>query len=157
MKITTQKKISYIVIVVIPIMITAVLFFNYQINKEEAKNKAHAEWVASIHQKQWDSYINKVVSSLNILSLSIQPNIDTPNEMDSLLKKVFTNEHIYGGLFLLDSKGKTIAGVNDTYDSIDISEEDYILEVINSKDLVISNREEVLSNGQKVSVLQCQY
>lgn len=150
MKITTQKKISYIVIVVIPIMITAVLFFNYQINKEEAKNKAHAEWVASIHQKQWDSYINKVVSSLNILSLSIQPNIDTPNEMDSLLKKVFTNEHIYGGLFLLDSKGKTIAGVNDTYDSIDISEEDYILEVINSKDLVISNREEVLSNGQKV-------
>ncbi|MEK5380090.1 ATP-binding protein [Niallia sp. FSL W8-0635] len=150
MKINTQKKLLYVAIVVIPIIITAILFFNYQVNKEVAKNKAHAEWVASIHQRQWDSYINKVVSSLNILSLSIQTNIDTPEEMDNLLRKVFTNEHIYGGLFLLDNKGKTLAGVNDTYDSVDISEEDYILEVINSKDLVISNREEVLSNGQKV-------
>lgn len=150
MKINTHKKLLYFAIVVIPILITTILFFYYQVNREEAKNKAHAEWVASIHQRQWDSYINKIVSSLNILSLSIQTNTDSAEEINNLLKKVFTNEHIYGGIFLLDSSGKTIAGVNDTYDSIDISEEDYIMEVINSKDLVISNREEVLSNGQKV-------
>lgn len=150
MKINTKKKLLYFAIVIVPIIITSILFFNYQINKEETKNKTHAEWVASIHQRQWDSYINKIVSTLNILSLSIQTNIDSPEEIDQLLRKVFTNERIYGGLFLLDNNGKTIAGVNDTYDSIDISDEDYIVEVVNSKDLVISNKEEVLSNGQKV-------
>lgn len=87
MKINTHKRLLYFAIVVIPIIITAILFFYYQVNREEAKNKAHAEWVASIHQRQWDSYINKIVSSLNILSLSIQTNTDSAEEINNLLKK----------------------------------------------------------------------
>ena len=89
MKINTKKKLLYFAIVIVPIIITSILFFNYQINKEETKNKTHAEWVASIHQRQWDSYINKIVSTLNILSLSIQTNIDSPEEIDQLLEVEF--------------------------------------------------------------------
>ncbi|MFT8323319.1 MAG: ATP-binding protein, partial [Bacillus sp. (in: firmicutes)] len=88
------------------------------------------------------------VTSLNILSISIETNKNSVKTIKTLLQNICKQEQTYGGLYLLDSSGNQIAGSEE--DVISIAETEYIKEVIETKDTVISNEQQLLSNGQKV-------
>jgi len=150
MTVFIKRVLLYLGIVIIPFIIATTFYINYQYNKDFEKNTIQAKQIASIHERQWNLYINKVVSSLDILSLSIQSNIGTKKELELLLNKVYATEQAYGGLFVLDQYGKTVARNNDTDKSIDLSTKSFIQEVIEAKDIVIANKVKTISNGQRV-------
>lgn len=152
MKNKIKKILFYLLITILPVIISGYLYANKIVNGELQQQKNAAKWTGTIHQKQWDSFMNKTVTSLNILSISIETNKDAMNNIEKLLRKVFNEEPAYGGLYLLDSSGETITGSTDTYDhiSIKMNHASYIKEVIKTKDMVISNQQEILNNGQKV-------
>lgn len=147
-----KKILFYIFSTIIPVIVSGYLYTNKIVEDELLRQKDAAKWTGSIHQKQWDSFMNKTVTSLNILSISIETNKDSMRNIKKLLRKIFNEEPAYGGLYLLDSSGKTIIGSTDTYDhiSIKLNHASYIKEAIKTKDIVISDEQEILNNGQKV-------
>ncbi|MFT8323286.1 MAG: two-component sensor histidine kinase, partial [Bacillus sp. (in: firmicutes)] len=66
MKIKKQKILQYFLIAIIPALI-ATFFYIEKMTKEEInEQKNNAKWIGTIHQKQWDNFINKTDTSLNI-------------------------------------------------------------------------------------------
>lgn len=146
-----NKKIQlYIVIVIIPFFITSIIYMNYMADRDFQWQKDKATQTAVIMQKQWDTVINKTMTSLNTLSLSFQSSANSMSDNEKLLKKVLKQEQSYGGIYLLDKTGNVLIGSNDTYDNLSLGNDEYLKEVIETKDTVISDQTEILSNGQNV-------
>jgi len=152
MKNRIKKILFYTLITIMPVIICGYLYVNKIVENELLQQKNAAKWTGSIHQKQWDAFMNKTVTSLNILSISIETNKESMKNVEKMLRKVVNGEPAYGGLYLLDNTGNTIIGSANTYDhiSINLNYASYIKEAIKTKDMVISNQQEILNNGQKV-------
>ncbi|MGP7819141.1 ATP-binding protein [Niallia sp. 01092] len=148
MKMKKKQILQYILIAVVPVFIAAFFYIDKIIQEEWEQRKNHASWIGTTHQKHWDAFISKTVTSLNILSISIETYENSIENTESLLQNVLKQEPTYGGLILLDQAGNKITGTVNHVHSF--AKTDYINEVIQTKDSVISNKQQMLSNGQKV-------
>ncbi|MBP2239923.1 two-component system, sporulation sensor kinase D [Cytobacillus eiseniae] len=140
----------YIVLVIIPIVICISYQLNTAIKKDNEERKAHAIWIASIHQKSWDQLISETVTSLDILELTAETVMNTPEKMQPLLQRTHWRDSRYGGLYLLDPEGTVLTGSNEFLKNTNLSNNDYIMEISQTRDLIISNQQETLINGQEV-------
>lgn len=140
----------YFIIVVVPSIICSLIYMNYKLDQDYEIRKEHAKWIASIHETHWDQLVSETVTTLKMLSLTSSTTIQKPEQMKPLLKKAQLSDPRFGGLLMLDSKGKIIINSDSTLIDRDQSKKDYIQEVIQSKDIIISNEEEELINGQTV-------
>ncbi|WP_445488591.1 ATP-binding protein [Niallia sp. 03133] len=143
-----QLIVQYILIAVLPVLIASYFYIDKSIKEEIKRQRNNASWIGTIHQKQWDSFINKTVSSLNTLSISLETNKESWKKTQKLLQNVLKQESTYGGIYLLDSSGSVLTGSDNNIASI--SNTDYLEEVIKTKDTVISNKQQMLNNGQIV-------
>ncbi|WP_223595135.1 ATP-binding protein [Neobacillus bataviensis] len=150
MKIRKSNLLTYLIVVVIPVFLLCIYFYNDILKEIDSNRKEDASWIASIYQKNWDQFISETVTSLNILSLSAEDSLLTPQKMEPLLNKVNQNDPRYGGLYLLDTTGKILSGTVPLRNEADFSKLHFIQEVIKTKDIVISEHEEILKNNQRV-------
>ncbi|GHH98398.1 ATP-binding protein [Neobacillus kokaensis] len=140
----------YLIVVVIPVILLGLYFSNQILKENDMKRKDDALWIASIYQKNWDQFISETITSLKILSLSANENLDNPEKMEPLLHKVNQNDPRYGGLFLLDHNGRLLTGTASLHHKIAFPEKSLIKEVIETKDIIISNHVEILQNNQRI-------
>lgn len=140
----------YIIIVIVPTLISLLYYFNEAIDRDNHERKSQAQWVASIHQKSWDQFISETVTSLDILALTAETVAKTPEKLQPLLLKTHWKDPRYGGIYLLDPNGTVLTGSNSFLQNENLSENEYIKEINRTKDLIISDHQETLINGQKV-------
>ncbi|WP_042356426.1 PAS domain-containing sensor histidine kinase [Bacillus rubiinfantis] len=150
MKIHKGNFFIYVLVVVIPITLLSLYFFKQTLAENDIKRQNEALWVASIYQKNWDQFISETVTSLKILSFSAKDNLHTLEKMKPLLLQVNQNDPRYGGFFLLDKHGKLLTGTTDVYHNNETPERTLVKEVIQSKDIIISDHVEVLNNNQRI-------
>jgi two-component system, sporulation sensor kinase D len=140
----------YVLIVIIPSTVISFLFLDMRM-KNNLKEESHrTEWVGSIHKTTWNDLISETVTSLDMLSITIETGIDTLEEIQPLLSQAQKTDPRYGGIHLLNSDGDLLTGSNKLVIGTDFSKYSYIQEVIAAKDIVISNQLETLNNGQRV-------
>ncbi|MBO0960378.1 two-component sensor histidine kinase [Neobacillus sp. MM2021_6] len=140
----------YFIVVILPVIILGTYYFFDILKENDLERKKDALWVASIYQKNWDQFISETTTSLDILSLSAMENIDSPKKMEPLLMKVNQNDPRYGGLYLLNENGNLLTGSVPLRNEDDFSKLPFIKEVINTKDTIISEHEEILKNNQRI-------
>lgn len=150
MRIRKGTILTYLIVVIAPVFLLGIYFY-YDILKDNDKNRQeNASWVASIYQKNWDQFISETVTSLKIVSLSAQDNLNSPKKMEPLLTKVNQNDPRYGGLYLLDRNGKLLIGTVSLRNETDFSKLKFIQDLINTRDIIISDHEEILRNNQRI-------
>lgn len=140
----------YFTIVVIPICITTFFYINELIRKNEEKRENHAHWIADIHQKSWDQFITETMTSLEVISMITETTSKNPQNIEPLLKKVHLKDPRYGGVYLLNDEGKVIAGSNTHLKDKNLSNKEYIKNVLTTEDSIISSQKETFPNGQRV-------
>ncbi|QED47331.1 ATP-binding protein [Cytobacillus dafuensis] len=140
----------YIIVVIIPIFIAFIYHMYDEFNRDFNQRKEKAIWIATIHQKSWDQFISETVTTLDILALTAETELDSIEKLYPLLKKAHGKDPRYGGIYLLDPEGKVITGSNSLLTNTNLSNQEYIKEITRTKDIVISNNLETLKNGQKV-------
>lgn len=150
MRIRKENFLLYVVIVICPILIGILYNLNDAINRDYYDRKEQAIWTGTVHQRTLDQFIAETVTSLDTLSLTAETMMDSPEKLESLLKKMHRKEPRYGGIYLLDAKGNVITGSNAFLANRNLSNEDYVNEIIHTKDIIISNKYEILNNGQKI-------
>jgi two-component system, sporulation sensor kinase D len=139
----------YSSIVVLPTLSGSYIFSQIEKEQNYVKQVEHAEWVASIHKSHWDQFVSETVTSLQTLSLSSEVFENNPEKMAPLLQKAFQMDPRYSGLFLLNAEGQIIVGSNDLLDD-NLYQNNYIQDVIRTKDIIISSEVNTLKNNQKV-------
>lgn len=140
----------YLFVVIIPTMIGSFLFSMGAIEQNEENRLEEAKWIASVHQRNWDQFIAETVTTLEILSLTAETAIASPGKIQPLLEKSRQMDPRYGGIYLLDTNGKVLTGSNLFLMDSDLSDQEYIKEVSRTRDIIISNHQEILTNGQRV-------
>ncbi|WP_066289764.1 ATP-binding protein [Bacillus sp. FJAT-29937] len=140
----------YVFIVICPILIGVLYNLFDTINRDYAERREQAIWSGTIHQRSWDQFIAETVTSLEILSFTAEMAIETPLKLESILKKMHSKEPRYGGIYLLNERGTVITGSNSLLANMNLSDHDYVQEILETKDIIISNQYEVLKNGKKV-------
>lgn len=140
----------YLGVVVLPVIIFSIFYYNKILQDHYDKRKDYALWIASIYQENWDQFISETVTSLNILSLSAEANLDTPEKMRPLLNRIHQSDPRYGGLYLLNNQGNVLSGSDSLRLHKDASSLKYIQEVIKTKDTIISDEQEILFNSNRV-------
>ncbi|MEH7344048.1 ATP-binding protein [Bacillus sp. JJ1532] len=140
----------YVVIVICPILVGVLYNLYDTINRDYAERREQAIWTGTIHQRSWDKFIAETVTSLDTLSFTAEMAIETPLKLESILKKMHSKEPRYGGIYLLDESGTVITGSNSLLANMNLSDHDYVQEILETKDIIISNHYEVLKNGKKV-------
>lgn len=150
MKIRSSNILIYILVVVFPTLIACIYYLNDAIKQNDQERIERTSWIASLHQENWDEFISETVTTLEMLSLTAKTSITSPEKMAPLLQSTHLMEPRYGGIYLLDSKGMVIAGSNHLLQDADLSSKEYILEVNRTKDMIISDHQETLTNGQRV-------
>lgn len=140
----------YLIAVIIPTLAGSIFFFMDSINQNDEERLEEAKWIGSIHQRSWDQFISETVTTLEMLSLTAG-SADTPSDkLEPLLQKANRLDPRYGGIYLLDPTGKVLTGSNQFLANSDLSNKKYLKEVSRTKDIVISNSPETLTNGQTV-------
>lgn len=150
MKIRYNNSLLYIIVVIIPTLIGVLYYLNDAINRDNQERVEEAKRVASIHERSWDQFISETVASLDILALTAMTVLDSPEKLEPLLQRTHWEDSRYGGLYLLSPDGTVIIDSNAHSINADMSKNEYIKEIIKTKDIVISNHQEKLPNGQKV-------
>jgi len=150
MKIHKGNVYLYVCIVILPVFIIGFFYFNQILKENDIKRKNDAKWIGSIYQKNWDQFIGETITSLKVLSLSAEENIDELDEIQPLLNQVHQSDPRYGALYLLDGSGKFLKGSDSEQQATNFSKLAYIQEVIKTKDTIISSHQETLRNNQKI-------
>ncbi|MCM3705815.1 MULTISPECIES: PAS domain-containing sensor histidine kinase [Cytobacillus] len=140
----------YLFAVIIPTLAGSIFLFMDSVNENDLERIQDAKWIGSIHQRSWDQFISETVTTLEMLSLTAG-SADTPSEkLEQLLQKANQMDPRYGGIYLLDPSGLVLTGSNQLLANSDLSAKKYFKEVLVTKDIVISNTPETLTNGQTV-------
>ncbi|WP_026584753.1 PAS domain-containing sensor histidine kinase [Bacillus sp. J33] len=140
----------YVFIVIIPAMIGSFFFLMNAVEHNEESRINEAKWIGSIHQRSWDQFISETVTALEMLSLTAGTVNTDPKELEPLLQQAMQMDPRYGGIYLLDNTGKVLTGSNQFLTDSDLSDKEYIKEASRTKDIIISNNQETLTNGQTV-------
>ena len=147
-----KKLMLYITVAILPFLLAAGILLFTKEKDEIDRHDRNAYRIASVHQRQWDTFINKTINSLNTVSIMLESspgNWNKDNE-DIFLKKLLLQEQMYGGIYILDPSGNRIAGTDRKIEGMDISHEAYVEEAIKAKDTTVSNSTDYLLDGQKV-------
>ncbi len=150
MNIHKGKFYLYFIIVILPVFIFGLYYFYDILKENDNERKKDALWVASLYQKNWDQFITETMTSLDILSLATKNNLNTPEEMEPLLLQVNQKDPRYGGLYLLSPEGFLLTESVPLRKNVDFIKLPFIQEVIQSKDTIISDQEEILKNNQRI-------
>lgn len=138
----------YIFIVLLPVLVLSIVFYNQILNEDNLKRKNDAKWIGSIYEKNWDQFIAETTTSLKVLAASSEENLNNLNEILPLLRKISESDPRYGGLYLLDAHGNLLESSN--LNATKFSKEEYIQEVLKTKDTIISGHAENVKNNQRV-------
>ncbi|KML46294.1 MULTISPECIES: PAS domain-containing sensor histidine kinase [Cytobacillus] len=140
----------YLFAVIIPTLAGSIFLFMDSVKQNDMERLEEAKWIGSIHQRSWDQFISETVTTLEMLSLTAG-SADTPSEkLEPLLQKANQMDPRYGGIYLLDPSGMVLTGSNQFLANSDLSEKKFLKEILVTKDIVISNTPETLTNGQTV-------
>ncbi|WP_080846836.1 ATP-binding protein [Cytobacillus gottheilii] len=139
----------YLLIVCLPTLIGGLYSFYQSAEEDYNQREEDTYWIASVHQKSWDQFISETFTMLEILSLSIRTD-QSADRLQYLLQEAHRMDPRYGGIYLLDPSGTIMAGSNSYLENADLSDTEYIKEIRKTKDIIISNKEEKLINGQNV-------
>lgn len=142
--------ILYIFIVIIPTILGSYYFIEDRNNKDLYEREEDAKWFASIHESYWDEFIRDTVTTLEMLSMTARTIYNDLNKIKPLLDRAHASDPRYGGIYLLNTEGEMITGSNDYLSKDSFLDEDFVMEVIQTKDIVISNKQFILENGQSV-------
>jgi len=147
-----KKLMLFITVAIFPFLLAAGILLFIKEKEEMEKHDRNAYRIASVHQRQWDTFINKTINSLNTVSIMLEssPGIWDKDKEDIFLKKLLMQEQMYGGIYILDSSGNRIAGTDRRIEGMDVSLEAYVEEAIKSKATTVSNKTDYLLDGQKV-------
>ncbi len=137
-------------IVLLPLISTTFYYSNEVKEKDKTERIQHAKWVADIHEKHWNSLISESVTIMDMLSVTATSIREMPNQMEGILYETNETDPRYSGIYLLDSNGNALAGNTLLLKDKSLSSQTYIQEVIRTKDTIISDQSEKLSNGQDV-------
>ncbi|WP_071395519.1 PAS domain-containing sensor histidine kinase [Bacillus tuaregi] len=140
----------YIMIVMLPVLSMSFFYSKELKQKDEAERIDHAKWVANIHEEHWNTLISESVTIMDMLSVTAASIQEYPNQLDAILYKANQSDPRYGGIYLLDAMGNVIAGNTLLLSEQNLAAQPYIQEVIASKDTIISDQNEILTNGQNV-------
>ncbi|MGA5688009.1 ATP-binding protein [Cytobacillus pseudoceanisediminis] len=150
MKSRKRNLLLYLIAVIIPTLAGSIFFFMDSVKQNDEERLEEAKWIGSIHQRSWDQFISETVTTLDMLSLTAG-SADTPSDkLEPLLQKANQLDPRYGGIYLLNPSGKVLTGSNQFLANSDLSNKKYLKEVSRTKDIVISNSPETLTNGQTV-------
>ncbi|MCE4048494.1 MULTISPECIES: PAS domain-containing sensor histidine kinase [Bacillaceae] len=147
-----KKLLIYITVAIFPFLLAAGILLFTKEKEEVAKHERNAYRIASVHQRQWDNFINKTINSLNTVSIMLESssgNWDKAKQ-NIFLKKLLLQEQMYGGIYILDPAGNRIAGTDRKIEEMAIPQEDYVKEAIKAKIATVSNKTDYLVDGQKV-------
>lgn len=139
----------YLMIVILPTVVISSYFSSEISRKDTMEREMHAKWIASLHEDHWDNFIEESVTVMEMLSVTAITIQDTLEKMEPILLKTNESDERYDGMYLLDPHGNVLTGtdkINGTY----LSKQEYIQEVIRTKDTIISNQMETLINGHHV-------
>ncbi|MFD2443310.1 ATP-binding protein [Bacillus sp. CGMCC 1.16607] len=140
----------YFLIVLLPTILSSSYYLHFITQKEEQERTEYAKWIGSIYQRTWDTFIGETMTSLKILSLSSLITEDSKEKIKPLLMKIHQTDPRFGGLYILNPKGKVLEGSNSFLVDTDLSSKEYIQTVIKSKDSIISDYSEMMINNQRV-------
>lgn len=140
----------YLILVVIPICLATFFYFNELVRKDEEKRINHAHWIADIHQRSWHQFITETMTSLEVISMTAETINKQTEDIEPLLKRVHFKDPRYGGVYLLNSNGRVIAGSDAYLKNENLSNKEYIKNVLTTKDAIISSEKETFPNGQRV-------
>jgi two-component system, sporulation sensor kinase D len=145
-----KQKWIYFWIVMVPSILTILLFYRILLNNEKEDYYQHLEWIASIHQNQIDQFIGETITGLNILAFSLEPMLNDLDSVKMILKKTADQDPRYGGMYILDSDGNVITGTNDLLKHYNFKNMDYFQEVLLTKHTAVSNQQEKIKDNQHV-------
>lgn len=152
MMMSLKKILLYITVAILPFLLAAGILINNKQKEEIGLHDKNAFRIASTHQRQWDTYINKTINALDTVSILLESSsgINEKDKTELFLKKLLLQEQMYGGIYILDSAGNRIAGTDRKIEEMAITQEEYVKTSIYTKDTTVSNKTEYLVNGQKV-------
>src|SRR3954447_21047865 len=139
----------YIMIVILPTIVTTSYFSSEISKKDRVEREVQAKWTASLHEDYWDDFIEDSVTIMEMLSITAATVQDNLEKIEPILLKANESDPRYGGMYLLDPNGNLLTGTS-TINGTDLSKQKYIQEVIHTKDTIISNQVETLINGHPV-------
>ncbi|MCM3090306.1 MULTISPECIES: PAS domain-containing sensor histidine kinase [unclassified Cytobacillus] len=140
----------YLFAVIIPTLAGSIFFFMDSVKQNDMERLEEAKWIGSIHQRSWDQFISETVTTLEMLSLTAGSADKPTDKLEPLLQKANQMDPRYGGIYLLNPSGMVLTGSNQFLANSNLSDKKYLKEVLLTKDIVISNTSETLSNGQTV-------
>jgi two-component system, sporulation sensor kinase D len=139
----------YIMIVILPTIVTTSYFSSEISKKDRVEREVQAKWTASLHEDYWDDFIEDSVTIMEMLSITAATVQDNSEKIEPILLKANESDPRYGGMYLLDPDGNLLTGTS-TINGTQLSKQKYIQEVIHTKDTIISNQVETLINGHPV-------
>lgn len=83
-----KQKWIYFWVVVVPSILTIMLFYRILLDNERDNYRQHIEWIASIHQNQIDQFIGETITGLNILAYSLDPMLNDLDSVKMILKRL---------------------------------------------------------------------
>jgi two-component system, sporulation sensor kinase D len=150
MKYIDNRIILYFLLVILPTTIFTGYYSIQVYHKDANIRNNHAKWVASHHQEQWDNLISQSVTTLNMISITMGSIESSKDKLEYLLSNATETDPRYSGFFILDAHGKVIHGKKSLLKDQHLLNQLYIQEVIHTKDIIISDHPETLTNGHKV-------
>lgn len=146
-----KQKWIYFWVVVVPSILTIMLFYRILLDNERDNYRQHIEWIASIHQNQIDQFIGETITGLNILAYSLDPMLNDLDSVKMILKKTQNQDPRYGGMYILDLKGNVVTGTNDLLKHYNFRYMDYFREVLLTKHTVVSDHQEKIDNQHVIA------
>lgn len=143
-----SRFILYIFIVILPTIFGSYYLIQDRHNDNLQRKIEEAKWVASIHESYWEKFISEAVTSLEVVSMTAKTIYNNLNEMKPLLETAHKSDPRYGGIYLLDKNGLILTGSNNFLSGEYFLKADFVKEVLVTKDIVISNNQLQLRNGQ---------
>lgn len=140
----------YILIVIIPSIAGSYYFIHERYSQQLYERTEETKRMAAIHESYWDNFVSETVTSLQMLSMTTRTVFEDFKKIQPLLERAHKTDPRYSGIYLLDKEGLIVTGSTNDLRSDHFMGADYIKEVIDTKDTIISNQSFLLENGKSV-------
>jgi len=140
---------SYMIIVIIPLMILSVVLFKYNEELKESRAYEHAEWIASVYQKEMNHFLIETKTLIETLSISFQCENHSAKH-DPTLKKIEALDPRYSGIYCTDINGTIQLKSNDLFPKKSLNDFSFFKRILVEKKTTLSQHEVVLNNHQEV-------
>ncbi|MBV7272974.1 sensor histidine kinase [Clostridium sp. PL3] len=148
-----QKKLfALIFITLIPLTLLQIYnirsSFVSSVNKELEASQDYCEAIS----KSFTNYVDKTWTNEYAIGMSIVSNKDwSQSDIDQYMRNVLSNDEDILSYTWTSSNGDVIANTNDNYKTNNLSNKDYVQEILNGKDKVVADLQ-VTSDGKHLSI-----